>query len=156
MAVAANLLHSGKAVKMNGSVFLVATVAVDLAADFATGPPGAVNVDVSGARTDRLEQLVKFSSTDATLIREVCNIHCRDGARDRRWRRGTWLRAGRSIAEVRAKEHADRASYGFLSEVDVSLLNGAFEICVAQLPVNVRIIVTDTRIEGAITGGRNC
>ena len=65
---------------MNVSVFFVAAVAIDLAADFATGPPGAVNVDVSGARTDRLEQLVKFSGTDSTFIREVCNIHRRDGA----------------------------------------------------------------------------
>ena len=141
---------------MNVSVFFVAAVAIDLAADFTTGPPGAVNVDVSGARTDRCEQLVKFSSADATLIREVCNIGCRDGSRDRRRRRGTRLSAGRSIAEVRAKEHTDRASYGFLSEVDVSLLNGAFEICVAQRPVDVRVVIADTRIEGAITGGRNC
>jgi len=62
------------------SVFLVAAVAVDLAADFTTGPPGAVNVDVSFSCTYRREQLVKFSGADATLIREVCNIHCRDGA----------------------------------------------------------------------------
>ena len=93
---------------------------------------------------------------NATLIREVCNIGCRDGSRDRRRRRGTRLSAGRSIAEVRAKKNADRASYGFLSEVDVSLLNGAFEVCIAQRPVDVRVVIADTRIEGSITGGRNC
>ena len=97
--------------KMDGLVFLVAAVAVDLAADFTTGPPGAVNVDVSFSCTYRREQLVKFSGADATLIREISDIHGRDGARDRRRRRRTGLSAGRSIAEVRAQEHADRARY---------------------------------------------
>ena len=80
MAVAANLLHSGKAVKMNVSVFLVATVAVDLAADFATGPSGAVNVHISGARTNCLEELIKLAGTDAALIREVGDVDGRDRA----------------------------------------------------------------------------
>ena len=55
---AANLLHSEQANYVGTvtvSVFFVAAVAVDLATDFAAGPTGAVNVDVSGARTDRRE-----------------------------------------------------------------------------------------------------
>ena len=74
------LAPRGKALKMNVSVFLVAAVAVDLAADFATGPSCAVNVYVSGARTDRLEQFVKLSSADAALVSEVSNVRRRDGA----------------------------------------------------------------------------
>ncbi len=80
---ATNPLHSGASkLRQNGevSVFFVAAVAVDLAADFATGPPRAVNIDVSGARTDRRKQFVKFPSADATLIREVGYIRGRDGA----------------------------------------------------------------------------
>ena len=77
---AANLLHSGKAVKMTVSVFLVAAVAVDLAADFATGPSGAVNVHVSGARPDCLEQFIKLSGADAALVSQVSDVDRRDRA----------------------------------------------------------------------------
>ena len=80
MPVAANLLHSGKAVKINVSVFLVAAIAVDLAADFATGPSGAVNVHISGARTNCFEEFIKLSCTDATLIRQVSDVDRRDRA----------------------------------------------------------------------------
>ena len=134
----------------------VAAVAVDLAANFAARPARAVNVDVSGARADCREQLIEFSSTDATFICQVRDVCCGDGARYRCRGRGTGLSAGRSVAEVRAKEHADWASYGLLSEVDVSLLDGAFEIGVTKRPVNVRVVIADPRIERSITGGRNC
>ena len=77
---AANLLHSGKAVKMDVSVFLVAAVAVDLAADFATGPSGAVNVYVSGAGTNGFEQFIKLSCANAALVSEVSDVGRRDGA----------------------------------------------------------------------------
>jgi hypothetical protein len=56
------------------SVFLVAAVAIDLAADFATGPAGAVNVYVSSARPNRLEQLIKLSSANAAFISKVSNV----------------------------------------------------------------------------------
>ena len=69
-----------KAVKMNVSVFLVAAVAIDLAADFATGPAGAVNVYVSSARTNGLEQFIKLSSANAALISEISNVYGGDGA----------------------------------------------------------------------------
>ena len=66
--------------KMDGLVFLVAAVAVDLAADFPTGPAGAVNIYVSGACPDSLEQLIELAGTDATLIREVRDVDGRDRA----------------------------------------------------------------------------
>lgn len=66
--------------KINFSVFLVAAVAIDLAADFATGPSGAVDVYVSGARTNRLEQFIKLSCANAALISEISNVYGRDGA----------------------------------------------------------------------------
>jgi hypothetical protein len=66
--------------KMNVSVFLVAAITVDLAADFATGPSGAVNVHVSGARTNCPEQFIKLSCADAALISEVSNVNRRDRA----------------------------------------------------------------------------
>ena len=66
--------------KLNVSVFLVAAVAVDLAADFATGPSGAVNVHVSGAGTNCPEKFIKLSRTDATLIRQVRDVDRRDRA----------------------------------------------------------------------------
>jgi hypothetical protein len=58
---------------------VVAAVAVNLAADFASGPPGAVNVDISSPGTYRCEQFVKFSSADASFICKVSNIGRRDG-----------------------------------------------------------------------------
>ena len=66
--------------KIDFLVFLVAAVAIDLAADFATGPAGAVNVYVSSARTNCLEQFIKLSSANAALISEVSNVYGRDGA----------------------------------------------------------------------------
>ena len=65
---------------MNVLVFLVAAIAIDLAADFATGPACAVNVYVGSARTNRLEQLIKLSSANAALISEISNVYGRDGA----------------------------------------------------------------------------
>ena len=135
---------------------LVAAVAVDLAANFAAGPARAVNVHVSGARTDCRDQFVEFSSANAAFICEVSYIDCRDGARYGSWWRRTRLSAGWSIAEVGAKEHADRTSHALLSEVNMRLLDRTFEVCITQLPVNARIVIADTRFEGSITGGRNC
>src|ERR1041384_5913366 len=83
---------------------LVAAVAVDLAANFAAGPARAVNVHVSGPRTDRRDQFVEFSSANAAFICEVSYIDCRDGARYGSWWRRTRLSAGWSIAEVGAKD----------------------------------------------------
>ena len=62
------------------SSVLVAAGAIDLAADFAAGPSGAVNVYKSGASTNRGDQFIKFAGADSTFIREVNNIHRRDGA----------------------------------------------------------------------------
>src|SRR6188474_3334964 len=124
LALGASKLSRAKALF---SVF-VAAVAVDLATNFATGPARAVNVDVSGARADRREKLIKFSGTDATFICQVSDVCGRDGARYRRRGRGTWLSARRSIAEVRAKEHADGTSHALLSKVDMCLLDSAFEV----------------------------
>lgn len=134
---------------------LVAAVAVDLAADFAARPARAVNVHVSSACTDRRDQFVEFSSADAAFVCEVSYIGCRDGARYRSGWRRTGLSAGRSIAEVRAKEHADGTSHALLSEVNMRLLDRTFEVCITQFPVNARIVIADTRFEGSITGGGN-
>ena len=48
---------------------LVSAVAVDLAADFATGPPGAVNVHRSRARAYGLDQLVHLAGLQALRSR---------------------------------------------------------------------------------------
>lgn len=76
---ATNLLHSKLCGEVSVLVF-VAAVAIDLAADFTTGPSGAVNVNVSGARPNRLEQFVKFSSANAAFISKISNVGCRDRA----------------------------------------------------------------------------
>ena len=130
----------------------VAARAVDLATNFATGPACAVHVYIGGARANRGQEFIEFPGADAPFIREVCNINCRDGAGYRCWWRRAGLSACGSIAEVRAKEHTDRASYGFLSKVNVSLLNSAFEVSVTKLPRNLRVIIADSRSEGSITG----
>ena len=62
------------------SVAAVSTVAVDLAADFAARPAGAVNVYVGGAGTNRGEQFVEFARADATFICQVRHVYCGDGA----------------------------------------------------------------------------
>ena len=58
----------------------MAAVAVDLAADLAAWPAGAVNVYVGGTGTNRGDQFVKFAGTNATLVCKVRHICCGDGA----------------------------------------------------------------------------
>src|ERR1041384_2753219 len=135
---------------------VVAAVAVDLAADFAAWPSGAVNIHVSRTGTNRREQLIKFSSTDSPLIRKVGNIRRRYGARYLCWWRWAGLSTRRAVAEIGAKEHADGTSHALLSKVDVSLLYSAFKVVISQLPIDSRVVIADTRVECAVTGGRNC
>ncbi len=58
----------------------VTAVAVDLAADFAARPPGAVNVYISGSGTNRLDQFVEFSGGNPSFIREISNVRCHNRA----------------------------------------------------------------------------
>ena len=51
-------------------------------------------------------------------------------------------------------EHADTAVHTGLSKVNVRLLNGAFEVGIAQSPVNAgSAVIADLRIELAGSGG---
>jgi len=140
------------AIRSDRSV-IVAAVAVELAANFAARPSGAVNVRVSCTDTNSRDQFVKFSGADSPLVSKVGDVRCRDGAGYRRWWRGTRLSSRRAVAEIGAKEHADGPGYTFLSEVDMSLLNGSFEVGVTKLPVDARFVIADTRAECAVTGG---
>ncbi len=47
------------------ALVVVAVVAVDLAANFATGPQRAVDVDVSGARAHRFDQFVDLARVES-------------------------------------------------------------------------------------------
>lgn len=135
MLDAANPLHSEQQILAAGLV-VVAVVAVDLAANLATRPSRAVNVDVGSVGANRLDQLVKFAGRDTALVGKVSDVHRRNRARDLRRRRRTGLRSRRTVAEVGAKEHADGTSHRLLSKVDMGLLDGAFEILVSQFPIN--------------------
>ena len=115
---------------------VVTAVAVDLATNLAAWPARAVNVDVSGAGANGRDQLIKFTGRDTALVGEVSNIPRCDGPVNRRWRRWTGLRICGTVAEVRAKEDADRAGDGPLTKVNMSLLDRAFEIGVTQLPLD--------------------
>lgn len=143
------------------ALVVVAIIAVDLAANFATGPRCGVNVDVCGARTHRSDQFIDLTSVDSlspsgSSRRNIrTNVGSEDGARNRRRRRGTRLRTRRTIAQVGAQKHADAAVYALLSKVDVRLLDGAFEVLIAQCPVNAASVITDPRIELAGTGCRD-
>lgn len=139
-----------------GCLVAVAVVAVYLATDFAARPSRAVNVYVSGAGTNRVHQFIKFSGGNSALVREVSDVYRRDGAGDLCWGRRTRLRSRRTVAEVGAKEHADGTSHRFLSKVNMSLLDSAFEVFVSQLPLDARFILADARVESSITGGRDC
>jgi len=138
---------------------LVAAVAVDLAANFATGPGCAVDVHISGASADRFDQFVDFTGVDALSPRRRSgrnvgtNVGREDRARDsRRWR-GTRLRASRTVAEVGAEKYAYAAVHTHVSKVYVGLLDCAFEIGIAEFPVNSRLVVTDSSIKRAGRGG---
>src|SRR5690348_11233459 len=97
---------------------IVTAVAVDLAANFPTGPARTVYIYVSGSGSNSADQLSELSRGDASLIRKVSNISRGDCTRDR----GGGCRAGlspsRTVAEVGAQEHADRTSHALLSEVN--------------------------------------
>ena len=138
------------------SSVIVAAVAVDLATNFAERPSRAVNVYVSSTGTNRLDQFIEFTGANTPLIRQVSNIRRGNGARYRRWWCRTGLRPCGAIAEIGAKEHADRASHALLSEMDMGLLDSAFKVGVAKLPINSRFIIADTRIECSVTRGRDC
>ena len=82
MRGAANLLHSEQALtrkkeRSNGSV---TAVAVDLAADFAARPSGAVNVYVSSSGSNGSDQFIKFSGADSAFICQVSYVDRGDGA----------------------------------------------------------------------------
>ena len=97
--------------KQQVSVAAVAAVAVDLAADFAAWPSGAVDIHIRRTVADRVDQFINFAGVEALVPR-------REGSRDVRtyigsqdcsgyrcrWRR-TRLNSCRTIAEVRAEEH---------------------------------------------------
>lgn len=140
---------------------LVAAVAVDLAANFTTGPQRAVDVHVGGACADGVDQLIDLARVDTLSPR--CGS-CRDVRADvsrydsagygRRWRR-TRLSSSRTIAEVGAEKYADAAVNALLSKVDVGLLNGAFEISVAEFPIDSGSVVADPGIKIARGSGRD-
>src|SRR5215216_760175 len=113
-------LGAGK-LRSRGLIVFVAAVAVDLAADFAAEPSGAVNVYVSSPSTNRRDQFVKFTGANSLVIRKVGHVRRRDSAGYGCWRRGTGLSSRGTIAEVGAKEHADRTTHALLSKVDMSL-----------------------------------
>src|SRR6185295_10024891 len=94
---------------------VVAAVAVDLAANFTTGPGRAVDVYISRASANGGDKFIHFSG-----IQSLCSGGCGrrniwthvcsdDRARDRCGRRGTWLSSGRTIAEISAKKHGNAA-----------------------------------------------
>jgi hypothetical protein len=65
------------------------------------------------------------------------------------------LGSSRTVAEVGAEKHGDATVHALLSKVDVGLLDSAFEIFIAEFPVNSRLIVTDSGIKRASAGGGN-
>ena len=58
---------------------------------------------------------------------------------------GTRLDPGRAVSEVGAEEYGDPAVHAGLTEMDVRLLNGAFQIRIAQLPFD--LVATDAGVE---------
>src|ERR1700752_751383 len=99
---------------------------------------------------------MKFTRTNSPCVRPVSDLRCRDSARYRSGWVWTSLRPRRRnncCTWVTAKPHADRTSHRLLSKVDMSLLDGAFEVVVSELPLNLRLIITDTSVEGSVTGG---
>ena len=99
---------------------VVAAVAVDLAADFAAGPHGAVNIYVRRAGTNSLDQLINLAGIDSL---GPCSRSGRDVGTDvrsenragygcRRCRTG--LNSCRAVAEIGAEKHADAAIYALV------------------------------------------
>ena len=96
---------------------IVRAVAVDLAADFAARPECAVYVHVSRTRTHRPDQLVDFTGVDSLGSRRCGSrdirtyVRSQYRARDRGWRRRTWLNSRWTITKIGAEENADTAIY---------------------------------------------
>ena len=137
---------------------LVAAVAIDLAANFATRPSCAVHVDIRSAGTYGSDQLVDFSGIEALITcclgrRDVwTNVGCDDRARDGCGRRGTRLGTRRTIAEIGAEKHGDTTVYPDISNVNMGLLHSPFKIGIAEFPVDARFIVADPCGESTIAG----
>ena len=136
-------------------------VAVDLAADFAARPEGAVNIHIRGTSANRGDQFVNFAGVDA-LSPGACggrDVRTNIGRNDRSGYRCRWSGAGLSsgwaVAEIGAEEYAYAAIHALLSKVNMSLLDSAFEIRIGKFPVDSRFIIADAGIEGAITGRRD-
>src|SRR5688572_11464873 len=115
-----------------------------LSADFPPRELRAVDVRVRLSRAYSGDQLVQFFRGHP-LPRWPDNIGGRDGAGDRRRRRGARLRVGgrRWTGEIRAEPRADAAVDAALADVDVRLLHRAFQLIVGQFEVDGRVVVAD-------------
>ena len=120
-----------------------------------------MDIHISRTRAHRRDQLINFAGIESLGPRSGGSRDVRtyvgrqDCSRDRcRWRRAR-LNSCRTIAEIRAEEHANAAIHTLVSDVDMGLLDSAFEIRIAQFPFNSGFIVANPSIKGAVTGGRN-
>src|SRR5688500_7769805 len=148
-------LHSEQKTSRGMPLGVMAPVAVGLATNLAARPPRPGTISVGSTGPNSQSRLINFPGRNTAPFGEVSNVCGSDGAGDRRWWRRTRLRSCRAVAEVCAKEHADGPGHGLLSKVDVSLLDGAFEIGVTKLPLDLRFIVADTRVKRPVTGGKH-
>ena len=140
---------------------VVTAVAVNLAADLAARPGGAVDVHISGAGTNCLNQLVNFAGIQSLISRgQSCwdvgtYVGCEDRTRYRGGRCGAGLNSRRTVAQIGTKEDADAAVHTNITDVDMSLLDSAFKIGVTEFPVNSRFIIADAGVKGSTAGGRD-
>ena len=76
------------------------------------------------------------------------NVRAHISSHDRPGDDGRWCRTGldsrRTVPQVGAEEHADPAVDADVAEVDMRLLDGALEIRVAELPVDLVSSLADS------------
>jgi hypothetical protein len=124
-----------------------------------------VQVRVRLAGVDGSDELVELAAGDAlseriptrrrraTAAEHVVFV---EGSRDGRRCSRTCLRPGRTVAEVTAEEHDDRAVDAALREVDVRLQHVSFEVGVAQPPGDGLPVLAHVRREVRMAGRREC
>src|SRR5215813_12620716 len=117
---------------------VVTFVAIDLAANFTSGPGTAMNIHVSCTRANGSNEFGHFASTEPLVSGSHCcrdvrtNIRSRYGSADSRGWCGTRLSSRWSIPQVRAEKHRNAAVDTAVANVDVGLLHRTLEIGVTK------------------------
>src|SRR6185369_970584 len=123
----------------------IGVLTAELCPDFAAGKLSRMDIHIRGARADRSNDLRQLAGCDA-LARGPDDI-CRPDVPRYRSHLRAGLRTGGAVAEIGAEKDADAPGDGARAEVDVRLQDVRGDAAVAEFPVDLVVVVDDSRLE---------